>query len=90
MANQFGTNPMTITATMAAPYTANLYIGNIIWSDTAAAGNELTIIDRNGNLIVDVIADGIDETVVIQRLSWVQGFQVTVLTAGSVSIVVNK
>ncbi len=90
MANQLGTNPMTFTTTMAVPYTANCRLSNVIWSEQVNAGDELKIIDRNGNVIVDTKAQAANYQQALGGFGWVQGFQITILGSGTVAIVISK
>lgn len=90
MANNLGTNPMYIDTVMATPYTANLRISNIIWSDQANAGDALTIVDRNGNLLLNTKAQAANYQQALGGLGWVQGFKVSVLASGNITIVVSK
>ena len=90
MANQLGTNPMTFTSTMATAYTANCRISNAVWSSQVTAGDELKIVDRNGNIIVDTKAQSANYQQALGGFGWVQGFQITVLGSGTVSLVVSK
>lgn len=88
MANNFTSNPWTIDSVMASPYQAYVRIKDLTWDEQTAAGDQLVIIDQHGKLIIDTKASAQN---VFQRwgsLGWVNGFQVTTLTSGKLTIAI--
>ena len=88
MANNLTTNPWTIDTVMAAAYPSYVRIRDLTWDEQAASGDQLVIVDQHGKLIIDTKASGAN---VYQRwgnLGWVNGFQVTTLGSGKVTIAI--
>lgn len=89
MANNLGTNPMTIDGVMAAPFKTATRVSSATWMSPPAAGSKLTIVDSKGNLIVEVIAPAANQNVDIMAASeswWNNGFQVTVIDGGKLAL----
>lgn len=90
MANNFSTNPWTIDSVMASAYKAGVYLGNIIWDEQAAAGDQVVIVDQNGKLILDTKASAQNVFQNLGKIGWVNGFQVTTLGSGKLTVAISK
>lgn len=86
MANDFGAGQWQIDAVMATPYPSYVKVANIIWTDQAAAGDQLIIVDRNNKVIIDIKANGANVVQSIGNMGWVNGFKVSTLTSGKVYV----
>lgn len=91
MANQLDVNPWVLDTVMATPYRAYVYIGNIFWTDAAALGHQVILLDQNGKTIFDSIASSPD---FFQgsggKLGWVNGIQLTKIDSGKLTISISK
>lgn len=96
MANNFASNPWTIDTAFATVIAKNhitnsyIYVKSITWTDQLAAGNQVTIQDRNGNLIQDALAQAANTPIILNNPGWVNGLVVPTLAAGKLSIVVGR
>lgn len=92
MANNFTSNPHTIDGVMAAAYPPGVgyvWIKDISWTEQVGAGDQLVIKDRNGNLILDTKASGANVFERFGELNRVNGYQVTTLASGKVTIAIK-
>lgn len=87
MANQLGTNPIVIDSVMAAPFNlgAAVHVNSLVWSGMTAT-HKLTIVDKNGNTILDLTAGTVEDKVITVEGWWANGFKITVLGSGKVHI----
>lgn len=88
MANNFSTNPWTIDSTMASAYKAYVWIKDLTWDEQANAGDQLVIVDQNGKLILDTKASAQNVYQRFGRIGPVNGFQVTTITSGKVTVAI--
>lgn len=61
-------------------------ITQIVWTQQAAAGDRLTIKDRNNRIIMDVLADTVNDEIRQGGVGMVDGINITALTSGVVTI----
>lgn len=88
MANQLDHNPWFIDTVMAAPYTAQVKICQIIWTNQAAQGDQVIILDAAGREIWNAKADEPNDERRSGSIGWVHGLQVTKLDSGNITIAV--
>jgi hypothetical protein len=86
MANSLGTNPWVVDTVMATAYKAQVKISNVVWSEQAAAGDQLVIKDQNGNVIIDIKCNTANTYETLGSLGWVNGFQVTTIGSGKLYV----
>jgi len=92
MPNNFTSSPHTIDSVMATAYPPGVgyvWIEDISWTEMVNAGDQLVIKDRNGNLILDTKATGANQFERFGKLNRVNGYQITVLGSGKVTIVIK-
>lgn len=90
MANNIGANPWYLDTPSATPvWTGKVYIKELIWNKPAA-GATLVILDQNGNTILNTVANTADPMFAFGTLSWVNGFVVTTLSSGTLSVFITK
>lgn len=90
MANNISANPWYIdTASATAVWNGKVYIKELIWNKPTA-GSALIILDQNGNTIINTVANANDPMFAFGTLSWVNGFVVTTLATGTLSVFITK
>lgn len=90
MANNIKVNPWFIdTPGTSIIWPGRVYIKNLIWNKPTA-GTALVIKDQNGNTIIDTVANTQDPMIAFGNLGWVNGFVVTTLASGDLSVFINK
>jgi hypothetical protein len=88
MANNISGNPWYID-TPGVIWHGLVYIKNIVWNKPAA-GNALVILDDAGRTILNTVANTNDPMFDFGNLSIVNGFNVTTLAGGTLSVFINK
>lgn len=90
MANNISANPWFIdTPSTAVIWTGKVYIKELIWNKPTA-GATLIILDQNGNTIINTVANASDPMFAFGTLSWVNGFVVTTMSSGDLSVFITK
>lgn len=88
MANTISTNPWRIdTLPFSYPYRTKLT--GVQWTDQTSAGDHLVVTDTNGNTIIDSRAQTPNYQQSFLNILWVDGFVVTVLDSGVLSVAVG-
>lgn len=88
MANNVSANPWYLD-TVGVVWHGKVYIKELIWNKPAA-GNALIILDDNGNTILNTVANAADPMFAFGTLSLVNGFNLTVLGGGTLSVFITK
>jgi hypothetical protein len=88
MANNESANPWYID-TVGFSWTGRVYIKQLIWNKPTG-GSALVILDENGNEIINTLANTADPMFSFGNLGWVNGFNVTTLASGTLSVFINK
>lgn len=88
MANNESANPWYLD-TVGFKWTGRVYIKELIWNKPTA-GTALIILDENGNTIINTVANTNDPMFAFGTLGWVNGFNVTTLASGTLSVFINK
>ena len=88
MANNITANPWYID-TVGIVWHGKVYIKELIWNKPTA-GDALIIIDDNGNTIINTVANAADPMFAFGTLSWVNGFHVTTMASGTLSVFITK
>ena len=86
MANDFTGNPWTIDTVMPAPYLGVVFISDVTWDEQANANDQLVIKRTNGSLILDTKASAPNVYQRTGKINYVNGFQVTTLGSGKVTV----
>lgn len=88
MANNISANPWYLD-TVGVIWHGKVYIKELIWYKPTA-GDALIILDDNGNTIVNTIANASDPMFSFGTLSWVNGFNLTMLASGTLGVFITK
>ena len=89
MANNISANPWYLdTASTNLVWPGRIYIKEMIWNDPTAAA-QLVVKDQNGNVIINKVAATTDPFPT-GTLGWVNGLVVTTMSAGTLSVFINK
>jgi hypothetical protein len=88
MANNISANPWYLD-TVGSIWHGRVYLKNIIWNKPTA-GTALIILDDNGNTIINTVANTNDPMFDFGNLGWVNGFNLTTLASGTLSVFINK
>ncbi len=90
MATNITANPWYIdTAGTGLIWTGKIYIKDLIWNKPTPGG-ALIILDQNGNVIINTIANASDAMFSFGTLSWVNGMSIPTMASGTLSIFITK
>lgn len=86
MANNYSGRQLIIDTAPAIIPLANMKIGNMVWADAVAVGDNLTMVDEAGRTFI-YLAYQANYPYVIGRLGWVSGpLTISVLASGKLYI----
>jgi hypothetical protein len=85
VANQLAANPWTLD-TEGAIYTGHIRIKTIHWAIPVAAGDELLLLDRDGNTIVTAVAEADGQSQIFRLGAWYNGLTLDTLDSGTVLV----
>jgi hypothetical protein len=89
MANVQTGNPWVLDSVMAAPYLGEIWIEALAWTDQVAAGDQITAVDQNGNLVFDAKAQAANAYQTIAKPGRVNGFRLTAITSGKLFVYIK-
>jgi hypothetical protein len=88
MANNQSANPWFLD-TVGFSYAGRVYIKELIWNKPTA-GATLIVLDGKGNTILNTVANANDPMFSFGTLGWVNGFNITTMSSGDLSVFINK
>lgn len=85
MANALAANPWKLD-TAGAISTGKIFIQTIHWVLPATTGDDLLIVDRDGNIIVEAKAETNLQSQIFRLEAWYAGLTLTTLDSGKVLV----
>lgn len=75
--------------TVGTVWTQRVYIQSILWNKPTP-GDALKIVDMQGRILIDTVANTNDPMFEFSKQTWQNGFVIITMASGTLDVVINK